>query len=538
MDGDGSLRIEKIAFERIIPKTLLDDFLENRVVPLVGAGFSKNAIVPAGMTIPDWDDLGKNISSYIPNYEYTSGDAIDAMSVFEEINSRAQLIELIARELHVDQIKPSEAHEAFCDLFYDTICTTNFDFLLEDALKKTDRPVSIVNSEQNLGLNFSNDSTALIKIHGDFHNVTNMIITENDYDTYIDIHKVFTTFISSLFISNTVFLVGYSFNDYDIRSIWSIINNRLGKLKRKGYCLMVDASKSEIVKFKRRNIEVINIPGKKKDYPYLLRDTFRWLKQYIDGERAKTINTSDVRVGQSLKLVSNGDGRMCFLAAPFGVSSELSSVLKTVLNKYNLTLTTAGGQGKGINGILSDAQFYISTSSIVIADLTYDDDIVKWEISVAKKNNKKTLIIANKHFKNERLLECIRNEEVYFYDSIYDEELINTVRVFILNHAALRNDFHEAKRLFEKGEYTASALLAYRYLDYSISQKNETGFNVWKTLVDYYKSNKIKRVSFDQIRENNVLRNKLVHQDLVLTKTKAESVLNFVESCLSDLNLC
>ena len=50
---------------KYIPKTLQEDFVENRVVPFVGAGFSKNAIAPAGTTILDWDGLGRAVASYI-----------------------------------------------------------------------------------------------------------------------------------------------------------------------------------------------------------------------------------------------------------------------------------------------------------------------------------------------------------------------------------------------------------------------------------------------------------------------------------------
>lgn len=33
---------------KYIPKTLQEDFIDNRVIPFVGAGFSKNAIAPEG----------------------------------------------------------------------------------------------------------------------------------------------------------------------------------------------------------------------------------------------------------------------------------------------------------------------------------------------------------------------------------------------------------------------------------------------------------------------------------------------------------
>ena len=75
-------RFEKMMkYLKEIPKTLQEDFVENKVVPFVGAGFSKNAILPQGISIPDWNELGRQIAEYILDYEYTN--AIDALSLFE-----------------------------------------------------------------------------------------------------------------------------------------------------------------------------------------------------------------------------------------------------------------------------------------------------------------------------------------------------------------------------------------------------------------------------------------------------------------------
>lgn len=80
---------------KYIPKTLQEDFIDNRVIPFVWTGFSKNAIASEGASILDWEGLGKKVATYIPNYTYTN--AIDALSLFESEFSRTKLIELLAR---------------------------------------------------------------------------------------------------------------------------------------------------------------------------------------------------------------------------------------------------------------------------------------------------------------------------------------------------------------------------------------------------------------------------------------------------------
>ena len=151
---------------KYIPMTLQEDFIDNRVIPFVGAGFSKNAIAPEGENILDWEGLGKKVATYIPNYTYTN--AIDALSLFESEFSRTKLIELLAKELHVNQLKPGKTHRTFCDLYFDTICTTNFDFLIEQTLNEKHIPFSMVVSEERLPIN-THEKTKLIKLHGDLY---------------------------------------------------------------------------------------------------------------------------------------------------------------------------------------------------------------------------------------------------------------------------------------------------------------------------------------------------------------------------------
>ena len=150
-----------------IPKPLLNDFLNNRVIPFVGAGFSKNADIPEGLTMPDWCELGKLAANEIPGYEYDN-NAIDALSYYEDLFSRAKLVEFLLRELNFGKIQPGDTYKAFCNLFTGTICTTNFDSLLEDTLTLLHQPVSVVATKDRLTIGDRNERK-IIKLHGDFN---------------------------------------------------------------------------------------------------------------------------------------------------------------------------------------------------------------------------------------------------------------------------------------------------------------------------------------------------------------------------------
>lgn len=258
-----------------IPETLQEDFIENRVIPIVGAGFSKNAILPAGRSMPDWNELGLKISGYLPGHKYHN--ALRALSLYEDKYSRVNLVELLAKELYINEIAPGETHRAFCDIAFDVIVTTNFDFLIEHTLREKQHPYATVISPERLAID-THERTKLIKLHGDFDHPEKMIITENDFDTFLEKNKVLSTFVANLFITKTLLLIGYSFDDDDVRNLRQIINSRLGRFCRPVYTIIVDATYDETDVFRQRNVKVINLPGKKTDYPAILKNLFTEIK--------------------------------------------------------------------------------------------------------------------------------------------------------------------------------------------------------------------------------------------------------------------
>jgi hypothetical protein len=119
------------AILQLFPKPLLQDLLEGRWLPIVGAGFSLNASASDGARMPLWDDFGRKLAGEMEDYPYTG--PVDAISAFAHEFSRAKLIEKLREFLLIGKARPGAAHQAFARLQFDIVCTTNFDFLLERA---------------------------------------------------------------------------------------------------------------------------------------------------------------------------------------------------------------------------------------------------------------------------------------------------------------------------------------------------------------------------------------------------------------------
>ena len=108
----------------------------------MGAGFSLNAIVSTGKKMPLWDDLGRELAQELDDYPYSG--PMDAISAYSHEFSRTRLVERLTELLLISNARPGTAHQAFAEIQFDVVCTTNFDFLLEKAYELTQRYENIL----------------------------------------------------------------------------------------------------------------------------------------------------------------------------------------------------------------------------------------------------------------------------------------------------------------------------------------------------------------------------------------------------------
>lgn len=522
-----------------IPKPLLNDFVKNRVIPFVGAGFSKNADIPAGLSMPDWNEIGKLVAAEITGYDYDN-NAIDALSYYENLYSRTKLVEFLMKELHFRKIQPGAIYKAFCELFTGTICTTNFDSLLEDEMILLHRPVSVIVTKDRLTIG-NEDESKIVKLHGDFNHPDKMVITENDYDMYIERNPVFATYIANLFITNTMLLIGYSFDDNDFRGIWQIINSRLGKMTQPAYCVMVNAPQEKIARYHRRNIRVINLDGETKNYKNILHDFFVELKDYVDKERDKTAESTNEKINEQM-IIPAEDNKLCFISCSMSRISQLSAMLNPILNNFGITPVRIDDMLMPGDNWIDISSTAIRKSKAAIIDISDATPNVMLELGLLKsvKSEKNILMICEKDKPlptsdlNGQLIlyytfDVPDKKVEYHFKKVLSEwicEVYGTEREMYSNSE--QSIFSDARRLLQKGEYSACIVSAYSELEYQLSlyyserYPKKEGFSNFR-INDYLKSD----IPFS--KEFVSLRNKIVHQRYVATEKEALEFMDFVK---------
>lgn len=522
---------------RCIPKPLLKDFVYNRVVPFVGAGFSKNADIPDGIAMSDWNELGKIVASELPDYQF-EGNAIDAFSYYETLYSRSKLVELLMRELHISEIKPGETIDAFCNLFSGTICTTNWDFLLEESMTLMHKPFSTVVTEDRLSVDPQLDCK-ILKLHGDFNHPNKMVITENDYDMFLDRNPLFSTYVSNLFISNTMLLIGYSLDDNDFRSIWKVINSRLGAMAQPAYVLLVNPSQEQVYRFQRRNIRVINLPGAAKNYKKILHDLFVEINEYITTERNITAKSTNEKINEQMTIPAE-DNRLCFVSCPTNRIAQLSDILYPILRSTGVTPVRPDNMLKIEGNIIDVTKTLIQKSRFAIVDITGNNSNSFFDLAYLQSENKyqDTLVIADT---NSPTPSFAADHKIVLYsldptDDYMLESFTENVRSWILNRTVSGDDyqidnnslssFDNAQGLFKKKEYSACIVSAFSELEYLMRNRRELET---KNSIPFRFSTELIRLMDSPLTKEYInLRNRIVHQGHRATKKDAQNVLDFV----------
>lgn len=522
---------------KYIPKTLQEDFIDNRVIPFIGAGFSKNGLLPDEASMPDWEELGKNVSSYIPNYDYTN--AIDALSLFESEFSRTKLIELLARELKINQLKPGNTHRSFCDLYFDTICTTNFDFLIEQTLNEKHIPFSMIVSEERLPIS-THEKTKLIKLHGDFNHPERMVITEYDYDTYIEKNKILSTYISNLFITKTLLLLGYSFDDNDIRTLWQIIGSRLGKLSTPAYVVLVEASPIEIARFERRNIKVINIHGKKADYPEILAEFFAEIKEMIDEKIPEQIVFTNEKATEELKMPQT-ENKLCFISAPFQRLSFLKELLYPILKENGISPISLDEAIMPGEILTRKIDTLISKSSMAVVDLSGNNANVMWELGNVMSKTKKAILIVDKE-QSENLPSNLKDLYFLTYSLSGDNSsFVDSLNKYLRELHGDKDDVSNQEdhfRLLKKGEYKASVIAAFRLLETTLSDKYNTTKTapLLNTLSLLNTNNDKDKKLLQKVKEYRKVRNNIVHTNANISGKEATDIVRSIDELCKSIN--
>lgn len=524
--------MKKTKYLKYFPKPFLKDLVENRCLPILGAGFSKNADIPLGKKMLDWDELGRSIAEDIDDYDYTT--AIDAISSYSEQFSRVNLVEKLGELLLVDTVKAGKTHKAFCELPFDVVCTTNFEFLLEQGYNLISKYCRPITDEDQLSLQNTKDGVTLLKMHGDLHHPNRLIVTEDDYDGFLSRNPMLATYLANLLITRTALFIGYSLDDTNFRQILALIKERLGKLKRQAYVIKVNCSLVEKAKYERRGVRVISIDGNAKDYPSILSDVFTELREYWQKGSLDSTLASEEAAQAEILLPEDSHNRLCFFSVPFKLISFYNEHIFPLVVELGLVPASADEFISLGDNWMAKIAALIDKAEFVVIDITSQNTIFELGLALSQhKSPNRVLIITDESspLPNDLAGQLMIRRPDNPYQAI--EELRSKIKGWFTKHLVDLNLTYgeEPRRLLNKKEYRAAIISAITLLEVLIRRRleNESNFSPKSLSLQQLFHLVMNKDLFINLNNNDLqewirTRNELVHTSKNATSKEAKEI--------------
>lgn len=212
-------------------KEFVKDLAENNVAIFAGAGMSK----ASGYV--DWKELLSDIADELGLEIDKESDLISLAQYHVNEKSRAKLSKKILEEF-VDENDATENHQILARLPISTYWTTNYDTLIESALKEAKKVVDVKYQVEQIFNTRPKRDVVVYKMHGDVSNPTKATLTKEEYEAYHATHEPFISALTGDLITKTFLFIGFSFTDPNLDYVLSRIRLRHGPYKRDHYCFI------------------------------------------------------------------------------------------------------------------------------------------------------------------------------------------------------------------------------------------------------------------------------------------------------------
>lgn len=293
---------------------LMGCLIVNSVVPFVGAGLS----VDGGF--PSW-------KKHLQQQGRTSGIDVDHINDLLDKGHYEEVIEEIEakgyRDAFIQEIKDvfsktgklTDTTLRITELFADTVITTNYDHLLEQAYDTGEEDEIQLIDSSNILESGALDKTTIIKLHGDIKTPVNCILGKKQYDEAygngeLDLKKPIPKLLSYHYKTSNLLFLGCSLNQDRTMQVFQAIKNQMGDTDRPQHFSLESIPENEAELIKRNQyllsfgITPIWFPSGSYDYIEqilrLARNEIRY-RGYSPGEK-KSIAEQPIDIKQEVAI--------------------------------------------------------------------------------------------------------------------------------------------------------------------------------------------------------------------------------------------
>lgn len=241
-----------------IYKMLAEKACKNKLLIFIGAGASVGSSSEVGL--PSGSQLNQLIIDYFEEKDILKNESLEKVTEYiEKKYGRKVLIDKLYEIVRSVSI-PLKTHKLISELPVKIFVTTNYDELLEKALKAINKECYRITSDSDI-TSISNNEINIFKIHGCVTTKEDdIIITESDYyekfllksNLYIDILKAWLS-------THTCLFIGYSLSDVNLKYLFFEISKKIGveNIKGRFYAIQRNPNKSDIEIWEKRGFIIL-----------------------------------------------------------------------------------------------------------------------------------------------------------------------------------------------------------------------------------------------------------------------------------------
>ena len=429
--------------------------------------------------MPDWNELTAILAQDAGTAPGTPPPAVAQR--YQQKFGRVQLVEAVRNALLSNDARPGKAHRAFARLPFDTVYTTNFDVLLEDAYSEEQRPFRSLVGELQLPFHAGRLASSIVKMHGDLRHEEHIVLTEDDYADFMTKYPVVATHLSAMLITRTPLFIGYSLSDPDFDHVRRVVRERLGAFERMAYVVQFDVADQAIEEALAEKIHIVSLPTKHRSgHDEVLASFFESIQEQLDGHAAQNLRTSRPDVFEELELrtlktaaVSSAEApileatsNLCFVLMPFAKQFDevYRRLIQPVALEQGLSVLRAD-EMVGPGFILEQIRAAIAQARIIVADVTDGNPNVLYELGQAQALKKSLVLIAKE---KSQFPFDIAHQRIVLYGSDVQKARDRLGAAFL--YALLDEQLAESAKLLEMGSYTGAIATAAVVLEHKLRE--------------------------------------------------------------------
>lgn len=221
-------------------KELVNELSANNLAIFAGAGLS----ISAGFV--DWKGLLKEMATELGldvDKEENNLISLAQYYINENHGNRSKINQIILDEFS-QKAEITENHEILARLPIDTFWTTNYDSVIEEALRNAGKIVDVKHNVEQLPISIHKRDAVVYKMHGDCTLPSQTVLTKDDYEKYHLTRNDFFTALRGDLLTKRFLFIGFSFADPNIDYILSRIRASYSNNQKTHYCILRKVQKS------------------------------------------------------------------------------------------------------------------------------------------------------------------------------------------------------------------------------------------------------------------------------------------------------